>query len=54
MVTLALPELGYVKWLITRSVRNALHGQGIGRHSTEEIKHILLTDLQALADYLGR
>jgi len=53
IVKLGIPAPRFVYWLIVRNVRQALHGQGIGRHTKEEIRHIMLTDLQALADYLG-
>lgn len=42
-----------VKALIRRSVAKALHGQGIGRHSEEEIVKLGLRDIEALAEVLG-
>lgn len=38
---------------IRKGVIKNLHGQGIGRHSEEEIKSIMSRDLQALSDLLG-
>ncbi|XP_055859616.1 failed axon connections homolog isoform X2 [Biomphalaria glabrata] len=38
---------------LNRLVYKQTYDQGIGRHSPEEVKHIMLTDLQALSDYLG-
>ncbi|CAG5118262.1 unnamed protein product, partial [Candidula unifasciata] len=53
MVRLTMPNSSFVIWLIRRKCKAALHYQGIGRHSKEEVTHILMTDLQTLADYLG-
>lgn len=38
---------------IRRKLRNTLHGQGIGRHSPEEITALGMRDVQAIADHLG-
>ncbi|BFZ26109.1 hypothetical protein BsWGS_29147 [Bradybaena similaris] len=53
MVRLGITTSTFRIGRIRKDCINQLHGQGIGRHSTEEIKHIMMTDLQALADYLG-
>ena len=45
------------KWMIfmlRRKLKKQLHGQGMGRHSTEEITQIMLQDLEALSTQLGR
>ncbi|KAL5014507.1 hypothetical protein ScPMuIL_008777 [Solemya velum] len=42
-----------VIWMFRRKIESASNGQGIGRHSQEEIEHIARTDLQALSDFLG-
>ena len=42
-----------VPWIIQRGVQKSLHGQGVARHSKEEIVEIGRRDLQAVADYLG-
>ena len=39
--------------LIYRTVSNALHGQGMGRHAPHEIHDFARRDLQALVDFLG-
>ncbi|BFZ26114.1 hypothetical protein BsWGS_29153 [Bradybaena similaris] len=53
IVRLGFTNSSFLIWQIQRNIIKQLHGQGIGRHSTEEIKHIMMTDLQALTDYLG-
>ncbi|KAL5013138.1 hypothetical protein ScPMuIL_007408 [Solemya velum] len=42
-----------VIWWFRRKLESACNGQGIGRHSQDEIKHIARTDLQTLSDFLG-
>jgi glutathione S-transferase len=39
--------------LIRRRVRNALHAQGMGRHSRAEIAQLGTRSIEAIADYLG-
>jgi glutathione S-transferase len=39
--------------MIRRKVRGALHGQGIGRHSEEEIQALGIRSIEAIADFLG-
>lgn len=39
--------------MIRRRLRKTLHGQGIGRHSPEEITAIGKRSIDAIADYLG-
>jgi glutathione S-transferase len=39
--------------LIRRKVRNALYGQGMGRHSDEEIAVLATKSINALGDFLG-
>ena len=39
--------------MIRRKVRAALHGQGIGRHSEEEIQALGTRSIEAIADFLG-
>lgn len=39
--------------LIRRKVRGALHGQGIGRHSEEEIQALGMRSIAAIADFLS-
>uniref|UniRef100_A0A0B7AW78 GST N-terminal domain-containing protein n=1 Tax=Arion vulgaris TaxID=1028688 RepID=A0A0B7AW78_9EUPU len=53
IVKLAFPSARYAIWLIHRHISRAVYEQGIGRHTKDEIVHIMLTDLQALSDYLG-
>ncbi len=38
---------------VRRDVIKSLHGQGLGRHSEQEIKQIMAADLKAMSDYLG-
>jgi glutathione S-transferase len=40
--------------LIRRKVRNALHAQGMGRHSPGEIAELGTRAIDAIADYLGQ
>jgi len=42
--------LGYY---ILRKVKNMCYAHGIGRHSQEEVYHIMDQDLKAVSDYLG-
>jgi glutathione S-transferase len=39
--------------MVRRKVRRALWGQGLGRHSDEEIAQLAVRDLAAIADFLG-
>ncbi len=39
--------------MVRRSVRQSLHGQGIGRHSDAEILELANRDYQALSDFLA-
>jgi glutathione S-transferase len=39
--------------IFRRRIRNALHGQGIGRHTPDEIAAIGKRSVDAMADYLG-
>jgi glutathione S-transferase len=39
--------------IIRRRLRKTLHGQGIGRHSPDEITAIGKRSVDAMADYLG-
>lgn len=39
--------------MIRRKVRGALHGQGLGRHSNEEIRALGEKSINAIADFLG-
>lgn len=38
---------------VRRDVRNALHGQGMGRHSAGEMEEIASRSIQSLVDFLG-
>ena len=49
----AIPVSGFMLMLISWSVRKATHGQGLGRHSQEEVMTIGQADLKALSDFLG-
>lgn len=42
-----------VPHLVRRNIRRDLRGQGIGRHSADEIYARVAQDLQAVSDYLG-
>jgi glutathione S-transferase len=39
--------------MIRRRVRNALHAQGLGRHSGEDIAYLATRSVDAVADFLG-
>ena len=43
--------LGYY---ILRQVKNMCYAHGIGRHSQEEVYHIMEEDFKALSNYLGK
>ena len=43
----------YILMMISWSVLKATHGQGLGRHSQEEVMTIGQADLKALSDFLG-
>jgi len=47
----------FLKDIVAKKVRkgviNNLQGQGLGRHSEQEIKQIMAADLRALSDFLG-
>jgi len=51
--TIPVPARPLVKAMVRRGVRRTLHGQGIGRHSREEIVTLAAAALRALADVLG-
>lgn len=42
-----------ITWYMGRRIDKVCHGQGIGRHSHEELEHISKTDFKALSDFLG-
>ncbi|MBM3357504.1 MAG: glutathione S-transferase family protein [Betaproteobacteria bacterium] len=50
---LPLPLRFVLPPLARRGIRSQLHGQGMGRHSRDEIYAIGCRDLTALADFLG-
>jgi glutathione S-transferase len=49
----AKPIRGIVAAMIQRKLRGQFHGQGMGRHSREEIYALGKADIDALAAYLG-
>ena len=48
---LKLPTL--IGYLILRKVKNMVYAVGMGRHSKEEVYHILEEDFKAVSNYLG-
>lgn len=42
-----------IKSMVRRSIRKALHGQGFGLHSADEIAKLTARDMKALSDFLG-
>ncbi|CAC5358654.1 Failed axon connections homolog [Mytilus coruscus] len=42
-----------IAWFIRRRLKRDAYGHGIGRHSQDEIYHIMDLDLMALSDFLG-
>lgn len=42
-----------VTMMVRRSIKASLHGQGIGRHSDDEILDLAKRDMVALSDFLG-
>ncbi|XP_071156569.1 failed axon connections homolog [Mytilus edulis] len=40
-------------YYVRRQVRNNTYAHGIGRHSSDEVYHIMELDLKALSDFLG-
>ncbi|XP_033733074.1 failed axon connections homolog [Pecten maximus] len=52
----ALKESGIPRFLwgrMQKKVWTQIHAQGIGRHTPEEIRHIMSGDLKAISDYIG-
>ena len=49
---LKLPTL--IRYLMLRKVKNMCYAQGMGRHSQEEVYHILEEDFKAVSNYLGK
>lgn len=51
----AVPSLmrGFVFNMVQKQVRASLHGQGMGRHTANEIHAFGIADTKAIADYLG-
>ena len=47
------PMSSLVPWFLQRGVKKSLHGQGVARHSRDEIVEIGRRDLRAVIDYLG-
>jgi len=47
------PIRPFVTMMVRRKVRTTLHGQGIGRHSPEEILALGTRSVDAIADFLG-
>ncbi|GFR88684.1 failed axon connections homolog isoform X4 [Elysia marginata] len=43
----------YIMFMIKKNAKKQLHAQGMGRHTTEEIKQKMLQDLEALSAQLG-
>ena len=43
----------FLQWYVFRKVREMTYGQGMGRHSEDEVYHIIELDLKALSDFLG-
>ncbi|GFR88696.1 failed axon connections homolog [Elysia marginata] len=52
--SVALVVPWYMMLLFKRGLRKQLHAQGMGRHTTEEIKQKMLQDLEALSAQLGK
>jgi glutathione S-transferase len=48
-----LPIRPFVTAVIRRKVKNALHAQGLGRHSPEEIVALAGRSIDAIAEFLG-
>ncbi|OWF54644.1 Failed axon connections-like [Mizuhopecten yessoensis] len=42
-----------IRYLAKRGIRKQLYAQGMGRHTPEEIRHIMSDDLKALSHYIG-
>ena len=51
----AVPALmrSFVFNMVQKQVRNSLHGQGMGRHSADDIHAFGAADTKAISDYLG-
>ena len=39
---------------VSKTMKKYAHGQGMGRHSKEEVREMGLGDLKALSDFLGK
>ncbi|XP_029637837.1 failed axon connections homolog [Octopus sinensis] len=49
-----IPMLAYQYWLIKRRCQRSTYCQGIGRHTLAEVNQIVMDDLKALSDFLGK
>ena len=49
----AIPVSSFILMKVSWAIRKATHGQGLGRHSQEEVMTIGQADLKALSDFLG-
>jgi hypothetical protein len=49
---LKMPTL--IRYLMLRKVKNMCYAQGMGRHSQEEVYHIIEEDFKAVSNYLGK
>ena len=47
------PLRPFVRAMVRRKLRATLHGQGIGRHSPDEILALATRSIDAMADFLG-
>lgn len=47
------PVRPFVVMMVRRQVRQALHGQGFGRHTTAEVVELARRDLESIAAFLG-
>ena len=43
----------FVRFMFRSSIKKMSHAAGMGRHSQEEVYHIMDQDLKAVSDYLG-
>ncbi len=51
--SLPAPVRSFVAGMVRRQIRRTLHGQGMGRHSREEITALATRSINATADFLG-
>ena len=53
-VQAAIAPNSFVLWMIKRTLQKQSHGQGMGRHSLEEMMHIGEMEFRSFSTFLGK